>query len=257
MTITEPAGRSGQRARDGATNSTRGLVARVDPAIVGLTVLALVAGFYRIGTKGLWLDEAFSAKYAQFGFSGLWQVVSKQDPNQGGYYLLLHLWVGVFGGSEPAVRSLSAVVGALAVPVAVLLGTRLFGRIVGLLGGLLLALNPFFVEYEQIARSYSLLVLLLLISCLAFVAAVENPSRRTLLGYVLASALSFYMHYFAALILLVQFATILVLKPPRAARKRWTIAVAGVILLCLPGVVFAARAGGQGSNGSARRRSAS
>ncbi len=209
-------------------------------------IVGLVAAFYGIGTKGLWLDEAFSAKYAQLGIGGLWHVISKSDPNMGGYYALLHLWSGVFGAGEAAVRSLSAVAGCLAVPFAVVLGTRLFGRTAGLLAGLLLALNPFFVQYEQIARSYALLVLLILASCLAFVTALENPSRRTLVAYVLASALSLYMHYFAALVLLVQFATLLVLAPAPGLRKRWAIAVAAVIVLCIPELVFAARAGSQG-----------
>ncbi len=209
-------------------------------------VVGLVAAFYGIGTKGLWLDEAFSAKYAQLGFSGLWHVVGKSDPNMGGYYAVLHLWTGVFGHGEAAVRSLSAVAGCLAIPLAVMLGTRLFGRTAGLLAGLLLALNPFFVQYEQIARSYALLVLLILASCVTFVAALENPSRKTLLGYVIASALSLYMHYFAALVLLVQFATLLALAPAPGLRKRWAAAVAAVVALCIPELVFAARAGSQG-----------
>jgi 4-amino-4-deoxy-L-arabinose transferase-like glycosyltransferase len=239
----EPAAR---RRGEPSADLLRAALARVDPAIVVLMLVGLVAAFYGIGTKGLWLDEAFSAKYAQLRFGGLWHVVSKTDPNMGGYYTLLHLWTGVFGHGEAAVRSLSAVAGCLAIPLAVVLGTRLFGRGAGLLAGLLLALNPFFVQYEQIARSYTLLVLLILASCLAFVTALENPTRGRLLAYVLASALSLYMHYFAALVLLVQFATLLVLAPAPGVRKRWAIAVAALIVLCVPELVFAARAGSQG-----------
>ncbi len=102
------------------------------------------------------------------------------------------------------------------------------------------------MQYKQIARSYALLVLLILASCLAFVTALENPSRKTLLAYVLASALSLYMHYFASLVLLVQFATLLALRPAPGRRKRWAVAIAAIIVLCLPELVFAARAGSQG-----------
>jgi uncharacterized membrane protein len=53
------------------------------------------------------------------------------------------IWAGAFGSEEAAIRSLSALLGALAIPFAVLLGTRLFGRAGGLIAGLPLGLNPF------------------------------------------------------------------------------------------------------------------
>ncbi len=222
------------------------LLARLDPATVALIAVAFAAAFYGLGAKGLWTDEAFSANYARLGASGLWHVVSRTDPNMSLYYVLLHFWVLVFGSSEAAVRGLSAIAGGLAIPFAVPLGTRLFGRASGLLAGLLLALNPFFVHYEQTARAYALVVLLVLVSCYAFVAALENPSRARLLGYALATALSVYAHYFAALILLVQMLTLLAAPPPREQRRRWALAVGAVIVLCLPAAVFASRAGTQG-----------
>jgi mannosyltransferase len=226
--------------------STRAFALRVDPAIVALTAIAFVAAFYRLGEKGLWVDEAFSANYARLGFSGLWHVISTQDPNMSLYYVLLHFWVGVFGSSEPALRGLSALAGALAIPFAVLLGTRLFGRTSGLIAGLLLALNPFFLEYEQIARSYALAVLLVLASCYAFVLALESPTRTRLLAYVLTSALAVYAHYFAALVLLAQFATLFAFAPRQTVRRRWLAPGGAVIALCLPAAVFASHEQGSG-----------
>jgi mannosyltransferase len=219
---------------------------RVDPALAALIVLALVLALYRLGAKGLWTDEAFSAGYARLGLAQLWHVLDGRDPNMGLYYVLLHFWCLAFGTGATAVRSLSVVFGVLSIPFAVELGTRLFGRASGLFAGLLLALGPFFVHYEQTARAYSLLVLLVLASCLAFVAALQRPARGSLLAYVLASALSIYAHYFAALVLLVQFATLAVLARRRTLDRRWLLAVLAVLALCVPAVVFAARAGAQG-----------
>jgi uncharacterized membrane protein len=233
-------------------NSLRTVVRRVDPAIAGLMAVGAAAAFYRLGTKGLWLDEAFSANYSKLGLSGLWQVISGRDPNMGLYYAVLHFWVLAFGSSEAAVRSLGAVVGALAVPFAVLLGTRLFGRSTGLVAGGLLALNPFFVQYEQTARSYTLVVLLLLVSCYAFTLALDNPTRTRLAAYVLASALSVYAHYFAALVLLVQFGALVALAPPKALRRRWGVAAGAIVLLCIPEAVFASRETAQGVEWIAR-----
>jgi mannosyltransferase len=227
-------------------SATRTIALRIDPAIVALMAIAFAAAFYRLGAKGLWVDEAFSANYARLNLSGLWHVVSGRDPNMGLYYVLLHFWVRVFGSSEPALRSLSAIVGALAIPCAVLLGTRLFGRTAGLVSGLLLALNPFFLQYEQIARSYALAVLLVLASCCAFVLALESPTRTRLFAYVLTSALSVYAHYFAALVLLAQVGTLVAFAPRQTVRGRWLAPVGAVVALCIPAALFASHEQGSG-----------
>lgn len=219
---------------------------RIDPAIVALTLLAFALASYRLGAKSLWLDEAVSADHARLGLGGLWTVVSGGDPNMGLYYVLLHLWSRLFGYGEAALRSLTVLLGGLAVPAIALLGKRLFGRPCGLLAGLLLALSPFFVQYEQTARSYALLVLLVLLSCYFFVAALQRPAAMTLAGYVLASVLAIYAHYFAALVLLVQLATLLAVRRRDALTRPWLATAGAIVVLCVPEVVFASRAGSGG-----------
>jgi mannosyltransferase len=151
--------------------------------------------------------------------------------------------VRAFGYTETAVRSMTVVLSGLAVPVMVLLGRRLFGRPCGLIAGLLLALSPFFVQYEQTARSYAVVVLLVLASSYFFVAALEQPSRARFVGYALSSTLAIYAHYFAALVLLVQLMTLLALRRRGAFTREWLACAGAVLLLSIPEVVFAARAG--------------
>lgn len=234
--------------RTNRRNSTRGEFLRgplrhIGPAIAALTILGFALASYRLGTKSMGLDEAVSADHARLGLSGLWTVVSSRDPNMGLYYVLLHYWVRVFGYSEAAVRSMTVVLAGLAVPVTVLLGKRLFGRAAGLVAGLLLALGPFFVQYEQTARSYALVVLLVVLSSYFFVTELEKPSRATRVGYVLASTLAVYTHYFAAYVLLVQLLTLLAVKRRGAFTREWLTAAVAVAILCAPEAVFALRAG--------------
>ena len=221
----------------------RGLLQSIDPAIAAVTILGFALASYRLGTKSMWLDEATSANHARLGLAGLWTVVSSSDPNMGLYYLLLHWWVRVFGYSEAAVRSMTVVLAGWSVPVMAMLGKRLFGRATGLLAGLLLAISPFFVQYEQTARSYALVVLLLLLSSYFFVAELEQPARATRVAYVLSSTLAVYAHYFAAYVLLVQLLTLLAVKRRGALTRGWLTAAAAVAMLCAPEVVFALRAG--------------
>jgi mannosyltransferase len=221
----------------------RGPLRRIDPAIAALTILGFALASHRLGAKSLRLDEAISADHARLGLRGLLSVISSRDPNMGLYYALLHYWVRIFGYSEAAVRSMTVVLAGLAVPAMVLLGRRLFGRAVGLVAGLLLALGPFFVQFEQTARSYALVVLLVVLSSYFFVSNVEKPSRGARVGYVLASALAIYTHYFAAYVLLVQLVTLLAIKRDGAFRREWLTTELAVAVLCAPEAVIALRAG--------------
>lgn len=216
---------------------------RIDPAIVALTVLAFAVAFYRLGTKSVWLDEAVSVNHAHLGLSGLWTIVSRTDPNMGLYYALLHIWVRVFGYTDTSLRAMSVLLGGLAVPIVAVLGRRLFGRASGLAAGLFLALAPFFVQYEQTVRSYSLLVTLVALSSYFFVVELEQPSPWSRVGYVVASALAMYAHYVAAFVLVVQALTLLAVKRRATFSTRWLMSGVCLALLCAPEIVFAARAG--------------
>jgi mannosyltransferase len=208
-----------------------------------LTILAIGVASYRLGSKSLWLDEAISADHARVGLTDLWKVVTDSDPNQGLYYVLLNFWTRLFGYDEAALRSLTVLLGALAVPAMVLLGKRLFGRATGLTAGLLLALSPFLVHYEQTARSYALLVLLVVLSSYFFVCELEQPSRATRVGFVLTSTLAFYTHYLAAFVLVVLPLTLLAVKRRAALTRDWLVTGGAIAILCAPEAVFAVRRG--------------
>src|ERR1700693_3729658 len=74
-----------------------------------LTIMALMLNLFRIDSTSIVLDEATSVKFARLDFISLIPVVAGGDPNMSLYYVLLNLWVRIFGESETAVRSLSAI----------------------------------------------------------------------------------------------------------------------------------------------------
>ena len=204
---------------------------RIDPLVPVLMAVGFVIDLVRGGSKSVWLDEAISVSYAREGFGQFLHTVSHRDPNMGLYYLLLRPWIAVFGESESAIRSLSAVFAALAVGAVAVLGRRLFDRWTGLVAGLFLALNAFFVEYAQTARSYTLVVLLVVLSSYFFVAELERPSRAFAVGYVVSSALAVYAHYFAVYVLVAQLLTLAVIERRGALTRRWV--AIGVLRGCL------------------------
>ena len=60
--------------------------------------------------------------------------------------------------------------------------------------------NAYSVRYAQEARSYSLFLLLATLSSGFLVAWLREPTRRNWFGYVLASALAVYAHFYAFLL---------------------------------------------------------
>src|ERR1700683_2271832 len=221
--------------------------ARSSPAYLDigtLTLLALLLNLVHLGTRSIVFDEATSANFARFGFIPLLHVIGGGDPNMSLYYALLNLWVRLFGQSEAAVRSLSAIFGALAVSAIYLLGTRLFGRMVGVIAGVLLALDAFIVEYAQTARSYSMLVFLITLSSYFLVVELEQPSKRNRIAYVLTSTLAIYAHYFAVYVLVAHLVTVTAMRRRAALTREWLEVAAAIVILCTPAAIIAYHGGG-------------
>ncbi|MBA3955533.1 MAG: hypothetical protein H0X58_02585, partial [Acidimicrobiia bacterium] len=85
----------------------------------GLAVLAGVSVLARSGGRGfsLWVDEGMSVGIASHSLTEIPAVLIR-DGSPPLYYVVLHLWMGLFGSSEVAVRSLSLVIALVAIPVA-------------------------------------------------------------------------------------------------------------------------------------------
>ena len=202
----------------GRPSASAGLEDRAVPCIaLGLIVAVAVAlRFAHLGAKSIWSDEAFSISMAKLSWSVVWRTTTTAEANMSLYYFLLRGWI-YFGDSAWWVRSLSALLGVAAVPVVYFLGREIFSRRAGLLAAFLLAINLFHIQYSQQARSYSLVVLLVVISFLSFLESVkQRPRLAWTICYVLSTTLALYAHFFAALVIVTQ--VILTLTAPDRRR---------------------------------------
>jgi len=189
-----------------------------------------------IGRKSFWEDEGSSWAFARGSVSNLTHAVLHVDPNMTLYYGLLHLWLHL-GDSEAAIRSLSAVFATLTVPLVYLLGVRLFSKPAGAVAAIAFAVNSFVVEYAQEARSYALVTFLVTASSYLFVRELQRPSRWTRAGYVSATVLAMYAHFFAAWVLLVQLLTLVLILPGRRLTREWLGVVVAIGVGYLPAAV--------------------
>jgi len=195
--------------------------------------LAAVLSFYSIATQSLWLDEVYSLAIAGLDWPQMWRRMAGGEANMGLYYILLHCWLQL-GTGEFAVRSLSALT-AVAVSVPLYgVGMYLFGADVGFIASLLLAVNAFFIQYAQEARSYVLVLLLATSSSYLFLRALDNPSRKNWAGYTVVSALSVYAHFFGALVIAAHFVSAIVSRRGFVGRKRFIISYVCIALLVSP-----------------------
>jgi mannosyltransferase len=118
------------------------------------------------------------------------------------YFLLLHVWMRMFGDSVFVFRVLSVVFGVLTVWVIASLGTVLFNRETGLLSAFLAAIHPFQVWYSQEGRMYSLATFFAALTILMLVRALKSPgSRLQWTGFALSGLVLLYTQYYGALLL--------------------------------------------------------
>jgi hypothetical protein len=162
-----------------------------------LAITSLGAGLrlFQIGRKGLWLDEAFSVWMGRQPLLDMFSWLLRIDQHPPLYYTLLHYWLWL-GDSAALVRTFSAIIGALTIPLIYLLGRRLAGWQVGLLAALILAVSPFHVRFAQETRMYTLLTFNAAMAMLALAQLLTDSRAAT--GPIGRQLLEFYRYWGAA-----------------------------------------------------------
>jgi mannosyltransferase len=160
-----------------------------------------------------------------------------------GYYLLLRLWVAVFGTSPASLRTPSAVFAAAAAAVVSLLVTRLSGWAGGLVAGLVVALCPAVTTHAREARPYTLTLLLAAACTLLLVRALDAPpggrppgGQRARWGAWAVSLVALGTAQLTAVTLLAAHALVVVARAGR--RLRPPLVAAGSALVLLLPVAF-------------------
>jgi mannosyltransferase len=170
--------------------------------IVLILLLAASLRFVGISRESIWLDEGVSIWASRMSIPNMisWTASDIHPPF---YYLALKFWT-LFGQSEFAFRSFSALFGVLTVLAVYFVCLDLFGKGVGLVASLLMAVSPVNVYYSQEIRMFSLMAFLVLVSCYSFWKCLGTPGKRVLIVYVVSSVIMLYTHYFGVLVVCFQ-----------------------------------------------------
>ncbi|HWH35343.1 MAG TPA: glycosyltransferase family 39 protein [Acidimicrobiales bacterium] len=163
--------------------------------LAGLSVLAAASAAVRWGGRelSLWVDEGISVGLASHGLGEIPALLSG-DGSPPLYFVLLHLWMRLFGPSEVSVRALSLVLAVVAVPVAFWAARRLFGQRAGWMAATLAAFSSYLTLASRDARMYPLLVVVALVAVSAFVQVLVQRRRAMTTILALALAAVAYTH---------------------------------------------------------------
>jgi uncharacterized membrane protein len=194
--------------------------------------LALVLRILQISRESLWLDEIASWTIANRDIAA---VLRSEPTNPPLYYLALHFWIGWFGTSEAALRSLSVVPGVLATWLTFRFSTKLFDRNVGFLAAAYQAISTFHIYYSQEARCFAWLGTLVLAAALCLWNALHETSGRRqfawFAAYSVLSAAAWYMHFIAAFFIGAEGLYVLARRRSHWLKAGASMAAAGLLFL--------------------------
>lgn len=190
--------------------------------------------FAGIGSQSLWFDEVVTREVVAGSVTGLVSRVRVVEGTPPLYFGLAAIWTRLFGSGDGALRSFSAVVGTLAIPVVYLTVRELgLGRRIARIAALLVAVNPFLVWYSQEARAYSLFVFLAAVSIWAFARARTRGRAIDFWCFGLASAAVLTSHYFAVFLVIPLSIALLVASSDKWRRVIFGLVPLGVVALPL------------------------
>jgi 4-amino-4-deoxy-L-arabinose transferase-like glycosyltransferase len=166
------------------------------------------------------------------GFTGVISTVHGNGEISPPLYFILSWLTTRIDLTPELLRAPSLLVGAAAIPLTYLLGLRTVGRSAALVGAALTTLSPFMIFYSTEARGYGLMLVLVMCSTLAMLAAVEAGRARWWIAYAASSCAAVYTHYPAVFALGAQLLWLLWAHPQ--ARKAALLANAGAVIGFLP-----------------------
>jgi 4-amino-4-deoxy-L-arabinose transferase-like glycosyltransferase len=213
--------------------------------VVALALLAFGLRMYHLTQFSFWQDEGLTPLRSGYAISEILtnriyiQEAISKDTHPPLYYLIIHFTQRLFGQTDFAYRFPAVLAGILLVPLVFQLGKALNGPAVGLIAGLVAAINPLHVWYSQEARMYTLLALLATAATYALWRGLTaDDFRRWLVLYAVLAGLAAYTHYTAIFLVLGQGAMWAWLLWQRGHRRLIAGGAVLALLLALPLIPF-------------------
>ena len=168
--------------------------------LLSLTLIGAILRFYNLGYNSLWLDEASTLTFAVKSIPDIWQATTAGEFNPPLFYWTEHIML-IFGNSEVVLRFIPALLGVLTIPLIYLVGKEFMDRNTGIIAAAAFAFSPFLVFYSQEARAYSMMLFFVTFSMVFYFRALKNNDIRDWALFGILSALAFWSHFYAMVII--------------------------------------------------------
>ncbi len=209
--------------------------------------LGAVLRFGNLGSFELSPDEG--ASWGAARATSIAEVISRQAVLNPGklavHDIALHAWIGLFGSSVAAMRSLSALLGTLSILLVYLVARELLANsgdaglhddaamLIAAMSALVFAASLVVVKYSRVARMYPLMLAAILAQVALFLRGLRRGGIANLSGGAIFSALAIATHFSAVLIpaaeawwLMYVLAAAGFRSGTLAVRRAWTMALA-------------------------------
>lgn len=168
--------------------------------LLSLSLIGAILRFYNLGYNSLWLDEASTLSFAVKSIPDIWQATTAGEFNPPLFYWTEHIML-LFGNSEAVLRFVPALLGVLTIPLIYLVGKEFMDRNTGIIAAAAFAVSPFLLFYSQEARAYSMMLFFVTFSMVFYFRALKNNDVRDWALFGILSALAFWSHFYALVII--------------------------------------------------------
>lgn len=179
--------------------------------IIYVSVLFFIAVIFLIfwrwlgdvtGIKGyLTIDDLASVQFTMAG-NNLFEkikIITEHDPtNVPIFYIMLYIWIKLFGYFPNHMRLLTEIIGALFVVASGLIGNKIFNKRTGVIASIIAgsSIQVVYVSYQ--VRAYSLMVFFAAVVFYCWLC--RNEKWRTIIVYAVSMLLLSYSHFFGVLL---------------------------------------------------------
>lgn len=203
-----------------------------------LLLVATVLRLTNIGFNSLYQDEILTIGIAQSS----WLECLSVDVHPPLYFLLLHIWLKVFGEGEVVLRMFSALCGVATVGATYLLFRSWFEEQYGRLIAIIVALSSFHIFLSHEIRAYTLLSFLSLVTLYFFTVYIQSFRIKPLILYIITAILCCYTHNLGVLVVFLSNCLFLIHFYSNILGNRlkpWIVANGIIVLFSIPWVIQA------------------
>ncbi|WP_105036554.1 glycosyltransferase family 39 protein [Cryobacterium aureum] len=208
------------------------------PWATGVGLAAVIISLAGSWIPSYWSDEVATLRAARLSWGDLFAFLQHKDAVHTTYYSVMKLWIGVFGESELATRSLSALaVGVAAAGLVVLVASRDVLR-TGVVAGIIFSVLPRTTYLGIESRSFALSAAVAVWATVILLIAARRRTWPWWTAYAAASAVATYV-FLDSVLLLAAHGLFLLLRPRlRMLWVAWLIAAGGAVVACIPVIVI-------------------